>query len=336
MQDAAPRKLRNDRRMTQEGGAVAAVAIGRNEGERLRRCLQSLTAQVPRVVYVDSGSTDGSRELARNLGAEVVELDLGQPFTAARARNAGVARLREDGLPEFVQFVDGDCALEPGWIAAALDAMWDDPALAVVCGRRREIAPEASVYNRLADIEWNTPVGEAKACGGDSLMRMAAFEAVGGFDPRVIAGEESELCVRLRQAGWRVRRIDREMTRHDAAMTRFGQWWTRTVRGGYAYTLGYAMHGAPPERHRAGAVRTIALWGLAVPVGVVALAFLFGPWALAALLVYPAQVLRMTLRDGDFVYAVFTMLGKFAEAQGMLRLLRDRAAGRTPKIIEYK
>ena len=336
MRGAAPRKLRNDGRMTQGAASVAAVAIGRNEGERLRRCLQSLTAQTGRVVYVDSGSTDGSREVACALGAEIVELDMSRPFTAARARNAGVARLREDGLPEFVQFVDGDCALEPGWIAAALQEMAGDPALAVVCGRRREIAPEASVYNRLADREWNTPVGEAKACGGDSLMRMAAFEAVGGFDPRVIAGEEPELCVRLRQAGWRIRRIDRDMTRHDAAMTRFSQWWTRAVRGGYAYALGYAMHGAPPERHKAGEVRRIALWAVALPLAVLAAVLALGPWALAALLVYPAQVLRMTLRDSDFVYAVFTMLGKFAEAQGMLRFLRDRAAGRTPQIIEYK
>jgi GT2 family glycosyltransferase len=322
--------------MTQADGSVAAVAIGRNEGERLRRCLSSLAAQVPRVVYVDSGSTDGSRELARSLGAEVVELDMGQPFTAARARNAGVARLRDAGLPEFVQFVDGDCALEDGWVAAALAEMAGDPALAVVCGRRREIAPEASVYNRLADREWNTPVGEAKACGGDSLMRMAAFEAVGGFDPRVIAGEEPELCVRLRRAGWRVRRIDRDMTRHDAAMTRFGQWWTRAVRGGYAYALGYAMHGAPPERHKAGDVRRIALWGIALPLAVLAASLALGPWALLALFVYPLQVIRLARRDGDLAHGFFNTLGKFAEAQGMLRFLRDRAAGRTPQIIEYK
>ena len=317
-------------------GDVAAVAIGRNEGARLRRCLDSLMGQVARVVYVDSGSTDGSRDLARGLGAEIVELDMSLPFTAARARNAGVARLAEGGSPAFVQFVDGDCALEPGWIAAAVDAMRDDPALAVVCGRRREIAPEASVYNRLADIEWDTPVGEAKACGGDSLMRMAAFEAVGGFDPRVIAGEEPELCLRLRQAGWRIRRIDRDMTRHDAAMTRFSQWWRRAVRGGYAYALGYAMHGAAPERHKAADVRRIALWGIVLPLAVLAAAFALGPWALLALLVYPLQVLRLARRDGDLAHALFNTLGKFAEAQGMLRFLRDRLAGRTPQIIEYK
>ena len=75
--------------------SVGAVAIGKNEGERLRICLQSLAKQVSRLVYVDSGSSDGSVELARSVEAVVVELDPRIPFTAARARNAGVERLTE-------------------------------------------------------------------------------------------------------------------------------------------------------------------------------------------------------------------------------------------------
>ena len=96
---------------------VGLVAIGRNEGQRLRQCLVSATDKVARVVYVDSGSTDGSLELARSLGADTVELDLSIPFTAARARNEGFARLL--GLApavEFVQFVDGDCELVDRWL----------------------------------------------------------------------------------------------------------------------------------------------------------------------------------------------------------------------------
>lgn len=314
--------------------AVAAVAIGRNEGARLRRCLTSLGAQVGRVIYVDSGSTDGSREVATALGAEVVELDLATPFTAARARNAGAARLGE--ATEFVQFVDGDCALQPGWIAAASAAMAAEPRLAVVCGRRREVAPEASVWNRLIDREWDTPVGPARACGGDALMRLAAFRAVGGFEGRVIAGEEPELCVRLRAAGWGIRRIDAEMTLHDAAILRFSQWWRRAVRAGYAFALGAALHGAPPERHYVASLRRAVLWGLALPAAILGLGVAVSPWALALAALYPAQVARLALRDGDRAHAGFTVLGRFAEAVGVLRFLRDRALGRSAAIIEYK
>jgi glycosyltransferase involved in cell wall biosynthesis len=74
---------------------IAAIAIGRNEGERLVRCFASLQGRVGLIVYVDSGSTDGSVAAAQDSGAEVVALDLSVPFTAARARNAGLARVLE-------------------------------------------------------------------------------------------------------------------------------------------------------------------------------------------------------------------------------------------------
>ena len=170
----------------------------------------------------------------------MVELDLSRPFTAARARNAGFARLEEiDADIRFVQFIDGDCELVDGWLAKAGRVLEERPEVAVVCGRRRERFPERSIYNRLADIEWNSPLGEVKYCGGDAMVRVEAFRQVGGFNPDLIAGEEPELCVRLRQNGGVILRIDAEMTLHDMAMTRFGQWWKRRPGcSGFAYRRG--------------------------------------------------------------------------------------------------
>lgn len=315
---------------------IAAVIIGRNEGGRFLRCLASMAGQVGRIVYVDSGSTDGSIEAAEAAGAEVVRLDTSRPFTAARARNAGLERVLEVAPDtQFVQFVDGDCEIRPGWIAAAAGFLMGHPEAAVACGRRRERFPESSVYNRLIDAEWNTPVGQARSCGGDALMRVAALSQVGGFDAGLIAGEEPELCVRLRAAGWAVWRLDEEMTLHDAALTRFGQWWQRTRRGGHAYAEGAAMHGAPPERHCVGPMRRIAVWGLALPLATL-LGALITPWALLLLLAWPAQVLRLRLRGESWARAVFLTLSKLPEAQGALtywwrRLTRTRA-----RLIEYK
>ena len=151
--------------------SVAAIAIGRNEGARLVKCLASLTRECAPVIYVDSGSTDGSVEAARAAGAEVVELDLSIPFTAARARNAGLNLLNSlDSDRDYVQFIDGDCELRDGWITAAQAAIEAEDRIAVVCGRRRERFPEASRWNKLTDVEWDTAIGEAKACGGDALM----------------------------------------------------------------------------------------------------------------------------------------------------------------------
>ncbi len=321
---------------------LGAVAIGRNEGERLRSCLESLIGRADPVIYVDSGSTDDSVAMARALGAEVVGLDMTVPFTAARARNAGFARLRElaPDLP-YVQFVDGDCEVVGGWLETAAAFLDAHPDVAVVCGRRRERFPEASIYNRLCDIEWDTPVGEAKACGGDALIRAEALHAVGGFRDDLIAGEEPELCVRLRAAGWRVRRLDSEMTLHDAAMTRFGQWWKRAVRAGHAFAEGAHIHGAPPERHWVRESRRIWLWGLAVPLAVVPLAVALSPWFLLLLGIYPAKMLRTTLRGrrswrDNLIYGVFVNLSCFPETVGQLTFHRRRFAGGRGRLIEYK
>jgi glycosyltransferase involved in cell wall biosynthesis len=315
---------------------VTAIVIGRNEGERLIRCLRSLLPQVGQVIYVDSGSTDGSAIRATELGAQVVQLDMSRPFTAARARNAGLARLTE---AEFVQFVDGDCEVEPGWIATALTALAEDSQLAVVAGRRRERHPEASIYNRLCDAEWNTPVGPARAVGGDLLARRAALESVGGYDPGLIAGEEPEMCLRLARAGWSIRRLDAPMTLHDAAMTRLGQWSRRTRRAGHAFAEVSWRHRTGPEGFWQRETRRALIWAVALPLAIL-LGLLVTPWAWALLLAYPLQVARMALRDPDpkdrWPRAFYTMLGKFPEARGVLEFHLRRLLGRRSELIEYK
>ena len=245
---------------------IGLVVIGRNEGDRLRKCLQSAQGTVNQIVYVDSGSTDGSQAMTQSLGVQVVELDLSIPFTAARARNAGFDYLLQiNPNLEYVQFVDGDCEIVAGWLESAYHKLQSNPKIAVVCGRRRERFPNQSIYNHLCDLEWDTPVGEAKACGGDAMMRVTALKEVGGFNPTLIAGEEPELCVRLRQQGWKVFRIDAEMTLHDAQMTIFSQWWKRSLRAGHAYAEGAWLHGKPPERHWVKESLSIWFWGFIVP-----------------------------------------------------------------------
>lgn len=332
---------------------VAAIVIGRNEGARLLGCLESLSGRAGRVIYVDSGSTDGSVTAAA-ASAEIVALDESRPFTAARARNAGVAALEAadpDGRFRFLQFVDGDCSVAPSWIETARAFLLKTPGAGVVCGRRSERFPEASIYNRLCDMEWNTPIGRANACGGDSLMRREAFAGVGGFDPSLIAGEEPDLCFRLRQAGWTVWRLDAPMTLHDAAMTRFGQWWRRAIRGGWAFAEGAWRHGSSAERYNRRSTRSIALWGLLAPAAtlIAALAAFVQPtWLIVVILsalVHAAMAARIALRRrrgfGDpwryaALYGVFTMLSKPAQAIGMLRFLRHRLRGDAARIIEYK
>lgn len=317
---------------------IGIVAIGRNEGERLVRCLTSLKAAGCPVVYVDSGSTDGSVAAAKSLGAQVVPLDMARPFTAARARAEGVAALEaaHPGL-DGVFFIDGDCELEPSFLPAAARFLAEKSNFAVACGRRRERFPEASPYNRLIDREWDTSVGEAAACGGDALFRLAAYRALGGFDPAMLAGEEPELCSRLRAAGWRVMRLDAPMTVHDAAMHRFGQWWNRAIRSGMGYVQAWraTRDGGKPGLYQQQIMRAV-LWAGVLPLASIALAIAASPWWL---LLWPGltllQLARLARRDG-LVAAALATGGKYAELRGILRYLLEASRGRSRNAVTYK
>jgi glycosyltransferase involved in cell wall biosynthesis len=291
---------------------------------------------------VDSGSTDDSVGFARNLGVRVVELETDVPFTAARARNVGFDELRRaNPSVEFVQFVDGDCEVIPGWLEAAAEFLSAHPDVGVVCGRRRERSPEGSVYNRLCDIEWDTPVGEARGCGGDAMMRASTLTQAGRFRDDMIAGEDTELCVRVRAKGWRIWRLDAEMTLHDAAITRFSQWWRRSKRAGFAFAEGAHLHGASQERHCRREARSALVWGAAIPALALAGAIVVGPVALLILLVYPVQFLRLTAKPPGppsirALRAFFLLVAKFPEALGQLSFLARRLRGARARLIEYK
>jgi GT2 family glycosyltransferase len=337
---------------------IGLVAIGRNEGARLRACLTTaralLGSQAP-LVYVDSGSTDDSLEIARDIGARIVEIDPATGFTAARARNLGAAALAQapDGGPDFIQFIDGDCELVPGWLNAARARLDESPGIAVVAGRRRERFPGTSIFNRLCDMEWNTLVGPAAAIGGDAMYRRAAFDAVGGFDPLFICGEEPELCLRLSRAGWRIERMECEMTLHDADMHRWSQWARRAERTGWAFAEGAATYGHGPERYNMREARRSLVWGLGLPA-LLALAILLavsgalftgaalalGGLGFVALAGFRAARWRRVV-FGDpwphgLLYGGLVMLGKPFEMLGGLRFRRARARGDRGSIIEYK
>lgn len=321
---------------------VAVVVIGRNEGQRLLSCFASFLEKTKKVIYVDSGSTDGSVEAARNLGIEVINLDMSLPFTAARARNVGFHRALTlfPGI-NYIQFIDGDCQLFDSWLDEALSFIEKNNDIAVVCGRRKEVFPDNSIYNMLCDIEWNTPVGEAKACGGDALIRIKALQAVNGYRESLIAGEEPELCVRLRKLGWKIWRIDADMTKHDANIIQFKQWWKRSVRAGYAFAEGVTIHGAPPELHWVAESRRSWIWAGVVPLLILICTTIKPSLGLYGLLIYPVQIVRMTIKSHltfkkAFLHSSFLMLGKFPELVGQFKYHSNRIRNKRSQLIEYK
>jgi len=326
---------------------MAAVVIGRNEGSRLETSLLSVKASGLPAVYVDSGSSDGSPGRAKRLGIEVWELDGRRPFSAARARNEGLeeARKRWPDI-KYVLFLDGDCELAPAFPAAAVEALERTCQDAIVTGHLLERSPEKSIYNRLCAYEWQSQAGQITdfgALGGIMAARISAIRDVGGFNPDLIAGEDSELGVRLALRGHRVLKIDVPMAVHDADVEQFGQWWRRSVRAGHALAHRYALHGRSSVRDCERQLASTLFWGLLLPLCALSLVsltrgaslILFGGYIVLAFRIF-RHYRSIGLGRSDAATATrFMLYSKFANLLGVLRFGVQSLTGKY-RLIEYK
>lgn len=324
---------------------VSVVIIGRNEGQRLVRCLESVGAMQTEgfrveTIYVDSASTDGSPARAAALGARVIEVKPERP-SAALGRNAGWNAA--DG--ELILFLDGDTILHPQFVGCALQAM-RDPAVAVVWGHRREAHPEQSIYIRALDLDWIYPPGPSEFCGGDALMRRDVLEKLGGFDATLIAGEEPELCRRIRARGHAILHIDAPMTLHDLAVTRFAAYWKRAYRAGHAYAEVAARFRDSEDPLWRADVRRNLIHGSGLLAAPLLLAVSVAwPWLFAALagsgLVLFGRTLRRCAwkaesRTTRLLYALHSHLQQIPILAGQMGYFFDTRAGRRRQLIEYK
>jgi cellulose synthase/poly-beta-1,6-N-acetylglucosamine synthase-like glycosyltransferase len=324
---------------------LAIVIIGRNEGDRLASCLQSVAAisAEAELIYVDSASTDGSAQLAANFGAEAIVLH-GGTQTAARARNAGWQRARAP----LILFLDGDTILNQHFPAAAIKVLESEPAIAAVWGHRRELHPEHSIYNRILDLDWIYAAGETDYCGGDVLMRRSALAEVEGYDPGLIAGEEPELCRRLRARGYRIVHIDSPMTGHDLNMTRFSQYWRRAVRAGHAYAeMAVRYRGTADPMWSQESRRNLRIGAFWITWLLIALLFavLRSLWVVPWLALLPVLSARSAWKARSkargqtmllLLYGLHSQLQHIPILIGQLRCLQSRRSRERPKQIDYK
>lgn len=324
---------------------TGVVIIGRNEGERLKRCVYSVIEENVHIVYVDSGSTDNSIEFVKSLGCDVVQLDTKTPFSAARARNEGFEHLVSSNSDiSYIQFIDGDCELLENWLELGIQFLDKNNNYAIVAGHTKERFPDKSIYNRLCDIEWQTPTGDIKSCGGIFLIRANAFLEVGGFLPSVVAGEEPEFCYRLRQVGWKIFHYNKDMVWHDADILKFTQWWKRSVRSGLAYAQGLVLHGSEAEKYCVRETFRIWLWALLIPLVISILAIYWSQFFLLLIALYPMQLIRVALSEVgrlasmkySFLYSFFVLLSKWPQLLGQANFFLKKLSHKQQEVIEYK
>jgi glycosyltransferase involved in cell wall biosynthesis len=328
---------------------IAVITIGRNEGDRLINCLLSLKKELPEntpIIYIDSGSGDDSINNAKKQGAIVIELDMSIPFTAARARNKGFEYILQNyPETEYIQFLDGDCEILTSWLHKSIERLNNKKDLAIVCGRNIEKYLDKSIYNRLADMEWNTLIGETNDCGGNILIRLTALKDVNGYNPQLICAEDSEMCLRLIRKGWKIERLDVDMALHDAAMYKFQQWWKRSVRGGWANAEGYALYGNAPEKYRKKEHFSGYLWGFIVPLLSLSLLWFTHGLSLLFCLGYILlffKIYRYRLQkfndtvDNARLYAFWCTFSKFPQFIGQCTYWWKRLRNKQATLIEYK
>jgi glycosyltransferase involved in cell wall biosynthesis len=327
--------------------AFSIVVIGRNEGQGLARCLESIQqvrgVTIREVIYVDSDSTDGSPELASRYGATVIKVHPERP-TAAIGRNAGWRR----AASELILFLDGDTVLHPDFPLAACYALSLDASIAVVSGHRREIHPEQSVYNRVSDLDWVSPTGFSEFCGGDALMRHKALLETGGFDEGLIAGEEPELCRRMRARGYRILHIDHPMTGHDLQILHWSQYWKRATRTGHAYAEVSERFRDSDDplwtSERNGNLIRGGFWIVSFAAAIAA-GFWYGP---VSITLWLALLLLLSLRSAWkarwktrntftlLVYGIHSQLQQFPICVGQLKYELDKIRRKRSRLIEYK
>ncbi|CAM2010055.1 glycosyltransferase [Acanthopleuribacter pedis] len=321
---------------------VSVVIIGRNEGERLTRCITSVKEmdfdpEKYEIIYVDSGSTDGSQENAEKLGARVFELDTDKP-TAAKGRNKGC----HEAKAPLLFFLDGDTIVDPGFLTKATTFLAEHEDVAAVSGFRKEIHPENSVYNKILDLEWLHHEGESQYCGGDTVMRRDALIEAGGYKEDLIAGEEPELCHRIRKNKWRIFTIAEPMTGHDLNIRQFSGYWRRNFRSGHACAeVAQLTDGETFGREsRYNWIQSFVYTG----AGLTLIGFLHF-WAIFPILAgYGLMVARNMFRNRwrklpfgtALIYGMHAHLVWFPVVCGQIQFHWNRMRNRGGRIIEYK
>jgi glycosyltransferase involved in cell wall biosynthesis len=261
---------------------VDVVVPCKDEVATISICLWSLRTEVPAIdtiIVIDNCSTDGSRELAESLADQVVDL----PGVAiSTLRNTGAALL---GDVDVIGFVDADCEVASGWLAAGLRGL-DDFDMVGSRTLAQLDAPWVAAA-RWAAIEKERAHHDSLLWSQHLLVRRATFEQLKGFDEAVPTGEDADLSARVRQAGGSISLREGMVVRHHG----FPKTLPRFVRRNRWHTSMPGWFGRMAPKSRALVVLATAWGGVGLVGAGAAVAGSPRPlvgWGVASALALPA------------------------------------------------
>ncbi|NBB93013.1 MAG: glycosyltransferase [Gammaproteobacteria bacterium] len=221
---------------------VTAVIVNYNSGRWLGRCIENLRgrgASSPEVIVIDNASGDGSVDILPELPG----------ITIRRAhRNLGFGRGVNQALrsvrTDYLLIINPDCLLIPESLSRLVEELDRHDDVALVSGRvfdmrgmeqrgsrrrlptRRQVLSEVLPFGQVNGIDLTHEPSPEEACdveavsGACMLVRTAALEALGGFDPRFhMHFEDLDMMARLREAGWRIRLVPSVFVSHAGGVS---------------------------------------------------------------------------------------------------------------------
>lgn len=332
-----------DRQVLTEASAITGIVVVGANPKTLPEAAIRSAGDSRAIVFAPVGLAPEPLAVARRAGAVIVEGDERSLATGGRARNAGYRQLKKIAPHlRYVQFIDSDYALDPGWIATAEKFMERRPEVAIIEGAVQTQSGAHIEYRTIAEQKMREAIGEVPLIANASVfMRTENFEAAGGFRGDLLVCETEDLCVRQRRRGGRVWRLDAKMLICDSQKQNLARWWSGSTRQGFENAYAASLHGGPPERVGVRDTARAVIWGFAFPLAIAVLALAGGAgaavWApltsayvVAASIialgvgVYGAKFIVATARRGplkpsSWRKAFYAVFGRFPEFIGVWR-----------------
>ena len=227
---------------------LSVILISKNQAWNVRRMIESVQRETAHlanceILLVDSASSDGTTEIARDFPIGVIRLRDSQALTPAAGRYIGFKNTRG----AFVLFLDGDMELCPFWLKKALANMKNRPEIAAITGERIDLPVATRPQDKpdLQKIE-HDPGTLVEKGGGAALYRRQVLEKIGQFNPFLCSDEEPELCLRIRHNGYQILELEQTIVFHysdpaDKLATKFARRKRNLYLGG-GQNLRYLRH----------------------------------------------------------------------------------------------
>jgi len=182
---------------------ISIIIPALNEEDYIGKCLTSINdLDAPKgffeVIVINNGSTDRTAKIAKDFGAQVYSIKTGP---ISRLRNYGASQAKG----KIFAFVDADCVVSKDWLKNALVELEDEGVGAA--GSNYQISGQGTWVSKA----WEFNMRELKnKCetdwiqSGNLIIKREVFNLVGGFDERLSVCEDSDICYRIKDNGYKI------------------------------------------------------------------------------------------------------------------------------------